>query len=77
MSITYGAPGLWRTAARRRHISHVFRPYWRAFQHWRRRERLRADLSNLSDRELLDIGTTRGEIDYIAAHPGLDPRRVP
>jgi len=76
MSITYGATGLGWTATRRRYVSHGFRQYWRAFQQWRRRGRLRADLSNLSDRELMDIGTTRGEIDYIAAHPGFDPRPI-
>jgi uncharacterized protein YjiS (DUF1127 family) len=35
-----------------------------AFREWRERRRLHATLSGLSDRELLDIGTTRGEIDY-------------
>jgi uncharacterized protein YjiS (DUF1127 family) len=74
MSITYGATGLRRTATRRRYVSHYLRQYWRAYQQWRHRERLRADLSNLSDRELMDIGTTRGEIDYVATHQGFDPR---
>jgi uncharacterized protein YjiS (DUF1127 family) len=75
MSITYGAIGLRRSATTRRYVSHIFRQYWRALLQWRRRERLRAEMCNLSDRELMDIGTTRGEIDYIAAHPGIDPRR--
>jgi uncharacterized protein YjiS (DUF1127 family) len=76
MSITYGATGLRRTATRRRHVSHFFRQYWRAFAQWRSRERLRANLSNLSDRELMDIGTTRGEIDYVASNRWLDPRGI-
>ncbi|WGR75050.1 MULTISPECIES: DUF1127 domain-containing protein [unclassified Bradyrhizobium] len=40
------------------------------------REQLRADLSGLSDRELMDIGTSRGEIDYVASNRGSDPRGV-
>ena len=50
--------------------------YWNAFQEWRKRQRLRATLCDLSDRELMDIGTTRGEIDYIASNHSIDPRGV-
>jgi uncharacterized protein YjiS (DUF1127 family) len=50
--------------------------YWNAFQEWRNCQRLRATLSDLSDRELMDIGTTRGEIDYVASHRSIDPRSV-
>lgn len=74
MSITYGATGLRRTAAKRRYVSHFFRQYWRAFMQWRSRVRVQAAMCNLSDRELMDIGTTRGEIDYVAMHQGFDPR---
>jgi hypothetical protein len=35
-----------------------------------------AALFGLSDRELIDIGTTRGEIDYVASHRDIDPRGV-
>ena len=76
MSITYGAAGSGRTATRARHVSSIFKRYWHAFQQWRSRERLRADLCNLSDRELMDIGTTRGEIDYVAANQWRDPRGI-
>src|SRR5258708_37159493 len=31
---------------------------------------------HLSDRELMDIGTTRGEIDYVASNRGIDPRGI-
>ena len=41
--------------------------YWDAFQQWRKRERLRTQLCQLTERELTDIGVTRGEIDYIAS----------
>jgi uncharacterized protein YjiS (DUF1127 family) len=37
---------------------------------------LRAALFELSDRELMDIGTTRGEIDYVASNRSRDPRSV-
>ncbi|UWU81375.1 DUF1127 domain-containing protein [Bradyrhizobium huanghuaihaiense] len=42
----------------------------------RKRQRLRAALLDLSDRELMDIGTTRGEIDYVASHRSVDPRGI-
>ena len=60
MSTTYGATGLGQTAASTRRLSSFFRRYWRAFQERRERRRLRAALCDLSDRELMDIGTTRG-----------------
>ena len=48
---------------------------WRAFRNWRQRRRLRASLHDLSDRGLMDIGATRAEIDYIAAHRAIDMLR--
>jgi uncharacterized protein YjiS (DUF1127 family) len=48
---------------------------WCAFQEWRQRERLRASLSELSERELMDIGVTAGEIEYIAARRAIDKLR--
>ncbi|WP_409364860.1 DUF1127 domain-containing protein [Bradyrhizobium sp. JYMT SZCCT0428] len=50
--------------------------YWAAFQEWRKRTRLQADLIDLSDRELMDIGISRGEIDYVVSHRGSDPRGI-
>jgi uncharacterized protein YjiS (DUF1127 family) len=47
--------------------------------HFRRaakRERLRTQLCRLTDSELADIGITRGEIDYVASHRGVDPRSI-
>ena len=40
----------------------------------RKRQSLQAALCALSDRELMDIGTTRAEIDYVASNRGIDPR---
>ena len=42
--------------------------YWLAFRDRRQRARGRASLHRMSDRELMDIGVTRAEIDYITAH---------
>lgn len=50
--------------------------FWSALREWRERRRVRAALSGLSDWELLDIGTTRGEIDYVASHRDSDPRGI-
>ena len=76
MSTICGSTGLRQTAALPQRASGVFRRYWSAFQERRKRQRLRADLSDLSDRELMDIGTTRGEIDFVASNRGGDPRGI-
>ncbi|WP_314961426.1 DUF1127 domain-containing protein [Bradyrhizobium cosmicum] len=60
----------------KRQVYSPLETYWNAFQEWRKRRRLLANLCDLSDRELMDIGITRGEIDYLASHPGCDPRGV-
>jgi uncharacterized protein YjiS (DUF1127 family) len=51
----------------------LIRRYWRAFQE--RRQRSRDTLQDLSDRELMDIGLTRGEIDYITPERAIDALR--
>jgi uncharacterized protein YjiS (DUF1127 family) len=76
MSTTYGETRLGQTAASTRRVSSFFRKYWGAFQERRKRQRLRATLYDLSDRELMDIGTTRGEIDYVALYRSIDPRGI-
>ena len=75
MSTTYGATGLGQTAVSTWRVSSFFKTYWGAFQERRKRQRLRATLYDLSDGELMDIGTTRGEIDYVALDRSIDPRR--
>jgi uncharacterized protein YjiS (DUF1127 family) len=76
MNTAHGAAGLGQTTASARRISSLLWRYWGAFQEWRKRERLRADLCNLNDGELMDIGITRGEIDYVASNRSIDPRGV-
>jgi len=51
----------------------LLRRYWYAFQE--RRQRPRVTLQDLSDRELMDIGLTRGEIDYITPGRAIDTLR--
>ena len=75
MSTIHGTTELGPATARRQVYSPL-ETYWNAFQEWRKRRRLRANLCDLSDRELMDIGTTRGEIDYIASNRSIDPRGV-
>jgi uncharacterized protein YjiS (DUF1127 family) len=75
MSSIHGTAGL-RPATAKRQVYSPLEAYWNAFQEWRKRERLRATLCELSDRELMDIGTTRGEIDYVASNRSIDPRGV-
>jgi uncharacterized protein YjiS (DUF1127 family) len=60
----------------RRQVYSPLETYWNAFQEWRKRWRLLANLCDLSDRELMDIGITRGEIDYVASNSGIDPRGI-
>jgi uncharacterized protein YjiS (DUF1127 family) len=76
MSTTYGATRLGQTAASMRRVSSFLKKYWSAFQERRKRERLRADLSYLSDLELKDLAITRGEIDYVASNRTIDPRGI-
>jgi uncharacterized protein YjiS (DUF1127 family) len=58
-----------------RSVLSLLKRYWRAFQERYRRQRLRATLHDLSDRELVDIGVTRAEIDCIAAYRAFDKLR--
>ncbi len=76
MSTADSAAALGQTTASTRRGYSFFRSYWGAFQEWRKRQRLRADLSCLNDFELQDIGITRGEIDYVASNRSFDPRGI-
>lgn len=76
MSTIQGIAGPGPTAAKRQVYS-PFERYWIAFQEWRKRERRRAELCRLTDSELIDIGITRGEVDYIASNRSFDPTGFP
>ena len=60
------------TAASTRSVLGLLKQYWRAFRERRQGPSLRANLEDLSDRELVDIGLTRGEIDYITPERAID-----
>jgi len=74
MSTIYGATGLGQTATLAGRVSRFLKTCRDAFEERWQRQLLRDRLSDLSDRELLDIGTTRGEIDYVAYKQAIDPR---
>ncbi|WP_247300206.1 MULTISPECIES: DUF1127 domain-containing protein [unclassified Bradyrhizobium] len=63
------------TTASTRIVPGLLKRYWRAFQERRWRQGSRVKLQNLSDRELMDIGLTRGEIDYITSQRAIDRLR--
>ena len=63
-------------ASARRQVYSPLEAYWKAFQEWRKRRRLQTELCRLTDSELMDIGITRSEIDYVASNRGIDPRGV-
>ncbi|GLR85544.1 DUF1127 domain-containing protein [Bradyrhizobium iriomotense] len=58
-----------------RSVLGLLKRYWRAFQERRQRQSLRATLQDLSDRELMDIGLTRAEVDYITPQRAIDRLR--
>jgi len=72
MSTIHGTTALQPATARRQYYSPL-EAYWDAFCEWRKRERLRAQLYRLTDSELIDIGITRGEIDFVASNRSIDP----
>ncbi len=76
MSTTYVAAGFGQTAAPMRCAFRFFEKYWGMLRQWHERDTLRGALYGLSDRELQDIGTTRGEIEYVARSRSVDPRGV-
>ncbi len=63
MNTRHIAFGLRETTASTQSVSSFLRRFLLAFQEWRQRGRSQAELYNLSDRGLMDIGITRGEIE--------------
>ncbi|MBW7965420.1 DUF1127 domain-containing protein [Bradyrhizobium sp. BR 10261] len=72
MSTIHGTTEFGPATARRQYYSPL-EAYWDAFCEWRKRERLRMQLCCLTDSELMDIGITRGEIDFVTSNPSIDP----
>ena len=62
------------TAVPMRNVLGLLKRYWQAFGAWQCR-RSQTPLHDLSDRELMDIGVTREEIDHIAPQRAIDALR--
>jgi uncharacterized protein YjiS (DUF1127 family) len=77
MSTIHEITKLQHPATTKRQVYSPLEAYWNAFQEWRKRRRLQTELYRLTDSELIDIGITRGEIDYVASNDSisLDPLR--
>ncbi|MGX4770689.1 DUF1127 domain-containing protein [Bradyrhizobium guangdongense] len=60
-------------AASRRSVLGLLKQVWLAFL--ARRQNPRLTVHDLSDRELLDIGLTRGEVDYLSPQRAIDNLR--
>jgi uncharacterized protein YjiS (DUF1127 family) len=54
----------------------LFGSFCAAVLEWKERQGVRDRLEDLSDRELHDIGISRGEIDYVASNWDSDPRGI-
>jgi len=67
MSTIHEVTNLQHPASTNRQVYSPLDAYWKAFQEWRKRLRLQTELCRLTDRELMDIGTTCSEIDYVAS----------
>jgi uncharacterized protein YjiS (DUF1127 family) len=69
MSMIHSAAGLGYTTDSRWRVFSFLTSYWVVFRQWRSREGRLAELCNLNDRTLMDIGMTRGEIEYRIRDP--------
>jgi uncharacterized protein YjiS (DUF1127 family) len=76
MDATYNVSASRRTFAPVRLGLSLFGNCCAALLEWRERQRIRARLFDLSDRELHDIGISRGEVDYVASNRDIDPRGI-
>ena len=76
MYTALGAAELKQATRSTQRVSNFLGSCCEVFQQWRNRDRLRTELYSLNDRELMDIGITRGEIDYFASNRGLDPQGI-
>ncbi|KRR04109.1 hypothetical protein CQ12_36575 [Bradyrhizobium jicamae] len=76
MDTTYKVSGSKQTFAPIRIGLSLFGNCRAALLEWHERKGIRARLFDLSDRELHDIGISRGEIDYVASNRDIDPRGI-
>ena len=76
MSTTYSATGRDRRSHRHGASPAFPRDIGVRFRNGANARGYEPTLSDLSDRDLMDIGTTRGEIDYVASNRFIDPRGI-
>lgn len=76
MNTVHGAVRLLRTSRSVRPARGFLARCRGAFQEWRTHARLRGDLCALDDRELKDIGMTRGEVDRVAPNRFIGSRAM-
>ena len=76
MGTTVSRTGFAQTSGWTLRVFSLLERYWVAFQEWRKREKLRADLCSLNDNELQDIGVTRGEIEYVVSNRAIHQQGV-
>ncbi len=67
MSMAHIAAEFGHTTDAKWRVFRSLRSCWVALQKWRQRQRLEEELYTLSDRALMDIGMTRGEIEYVVS----------
>ncbi|MCK1307659.1 hypothetical protein [Bradyrhizobium sp. 45] len=78
MGVIHGISGLWQAATSSRRVASLFDRFMGEWWERRRRSGAQATLFGLSDRELMDIGTTRYEIDYLSLQRTIvRPHRSP
>jgi len=75
MSTTYVSARFGEAVSPMQCALRLFKRYCGMLREWHECDRLRGALYNLSDRELQDIATTRGEIEYVARSRSVGPRR--
>jgi uncharacterized protein YjiS (DUF1127 family) len=77
MSTIYVTTGFEQSTSPIRRALKLVENYRSMFRERQKRSSLRRSMYNLSDRELQDIGTTRGEIEYVASSRFVDLRSNP
>jgi uncharacterized protein YjiS (DUF1127 family) len=74
MSTTYVSAGFRRPPRVLRRVFRLLMKYGDMFCERQQRQALRGALYGCSERDLQDIGITRGEIEYVARSRFVDPR---
>jgi uncharacterized protein YjiS (DUF1127 family) len=74
MSTIYVTTGFGQITTPMRRALGLFEKCLSVLCEWQQRNALRGAMYHLGDRELQDMGTARGEIEYVARSRFVDPR---